>query len=46
MSRELHTLLEDTLLLLRKLANEYHKDLDDADLYNLLHQIRELERII
>lgn len=42
----LHTALENTLLLLRRLANEYHKDLDDSDLYSLFYQIREIERLV
>lgn len=43
---ELHTMLENALVLLRMLVNEYHQDMDDADLLKALDIIRGIERIV
>lgn len=44
--KELHDLLEDSLVTLRLLANEYHGEMNDADLLRVLAIITEIERTV
>lgn len=41
-----HTLLEETLIILRKHIHDYIDEMDDCDAYSICKLIRDIEQII
>lgn len=46
MEKQYHTLLEDTLVFLRRYINIHVDEMDDIEIYDIYKLIRDIEQII